>query len=67
MSRPPIKALESIKKYCEKTQCRRCAFGHTVDGASHYVDCLLLDATPCDWDIELNLHKEAENEDNKSI
>lgn len=53
MSRPPIKALESIKNYCEKTQCRRCVFGHTVDLATHYVDCLLLDTTPCDWNIPI--------------
>ena len=52
MSRPPIKALESIKNYCEKTQCRRCAFGHTVDVDTHYVECLLLDTTPCDWNTE---------------
>ena len=49
MSRPPKKALESIKKYCEKTQCRRCVFGRTVD-YDHYVSCMLMDKNPCDWD-----------------
>ena len=42
MSRPPNKALESIKNYCEKTQCRRCVFGRTRDDDYHYVECTLL-------------------------
>lgn len=53
MSRPPIKALESIKNYCEKTQCRRCVFGHTVDYNDHYVSCMLVNNNPCDWDIPI--------------
>lgn len=52
MSRPPVKALESIKKYCEKTQCRRCVFGRTRDDDYHYVECTLLEVAPCDWVIE---------------
>ena len=52
MSRPPIKALESIKNYCEKTQCRRCVFGRTEDDAYHFVECTLLINAPCDWNIE---------------
>ena len=53
MSRPPIKALESIKNYCEKTQCRRCVFGRTVDNCDyHYVECTLQETAPCDWEIE---------------
>ena len=51
MNKPPIKAITAIKNYCEKTQCRRCAFGHTVDVDTHYVECLLTERTPCDWDI----------------
>lgn len=58
MSRPPIKAMEAIKNYCEKTQCRRCVFGKTVDYNDHYVSCLLVETNPCDWKIE----KEAEND-----
>ena len=50
MSRPPIKALESIKNYCEKTQCRRCVFGRTEDDAYHFVECTLLINAPCDWE-----------------
>ena len=50
MSRPPIKALESIKKYCEKTQCRRCLFGRET--SDNYVGCELLEYPPCDWDTE---------------
>lgn len=53
MSRPPIKALESIRNYCEKTQCRRCVFGRTVDYDDHYVSCMLVDKNPCDWDIPI--------------
>ena len=53
MSRPPIKAMESIKNYCEKTQCRRCMFGRTVDdGDYHFAECTLLLNAPCDWEIE---------------
>ena len=58
MSRPPIKALESIKNYCEKTQCRRCVFGRTSDDSFHYVECLLLDKTPCDWNIPIERSEE---------
>lgn len=50
MSRPPIKAMESIKNYCEKTQCRRCVFGRTRDDDYHYVECALLETAPCDWE-----------------
>lgn len=53
MSRPPIKALESIKNYCEKTQCRRCIFGE-VDFPSNeisYVYCRLQANNPCEWDL----------------
>lgn len=53
MSRPPIKAMESIKNYCEKTQCRRCMFGVTCDDDYHYVECTLLEVAPCDWDIPI--------------
>lgn len=53
MSRPPIKALESIKNYCEKTQCRRCVCGRTRDDDYHYVECILMETTPCDWNIPI--------------
>lgn len=52
MSRPPIKAMESIKNYCEKTQCRKCVFGHTVDFETHYVECMLVEHCPVDWEIK---------------
>ena len=55
MSRPPLKALESIKNYCEKTQCRRCAFGERDHGLSDdidYVGCKLQMENPCDWKVE---------------
>ncbi len=57
MSRPPIKAMEAIKNYCEKTQCRRCVFGKTVDFEEHYVSCMLVDKNPCDWEIEQEAEK----------
>ena len=60
MSRPPIKALTAIKNYCEKTQCRRCVFGFE-ERLNNYVGCLLLEKTPCDWNVE---EKEADNEVN---
>ena len=49
MSRPPKKAIEQIKNYCEKTQCRRCVFGYADE---NYVFCQLMEDAPCDWDTE---------------
>lgn len=63
MSRPPIKAIESIKNYCEKTQCRRCVFGIREKNYD-YVGCRLKETTPCDWDIPIE--KEAENEESSN-
>lgn len=51
MSKPPIKALEQIKRYCERTQCRRCKFG-VCDITTGYVGCALMSVTPCDWYVE---------------
>ncbi len=50
MNKPPIKAIEIIKRYCERTQCRRCVFGIPDDG-SNYVGCELTEAPPCEWTI----------------
>ena len=50
MSKPPMKAIEQIKRYCEKTQCRRCVYG--LRGSNDYVGCKLMDIPPCDWKIE---------------
>ena len=60
MSRPPLKALEQIKNYCNKTQCRRCVYGETFNDADDldFVGCTLQSVTPCDWVIE----KENEND-----
>lgn len=53
MSRPPIKAMTAIKNYCEKTQCRRCAFGFIDKSISNnYVGCQLMEMVPCDWEIK---------------
>ena len=55
MSRPPMKALEQIKNYCEKTQCRRCVFGETDRSYNcdiDFVACKLQMTNPCDWVIE---------------
>lgn len=74
MSRPPIKAMESIKNYCEKTQCRRCAFGFKANsiGDTDFVGCKLQETTPCDWEIDdfsgneiLDVILEEEGEDKK--
>ena len=53
MSRPPMKAIESIRNYCEKTQCRRCIYGDEqhLEGEINYVACMLQASNPCDWDI----------------
>ena len=54
MNKPPIKALESIKNYCEKTQCRRCVFGERETlSFDIYVTCGLQLKNPCDWDLEI--------------
>ena len=53
MSRPPIKAIEQIKNYCEKTQCRRCIYGEVEKSyESDYVACRLQMSNPCDWEVE---------------
>ncbi len=61
MSRPPMKAIEQIKNYCEKTQCRRCYFGHRTtvynNSDTDYVGCWLQSKNPCDWSF-----KESEEE-----
>ena len=52
MSRPPMKALEQIKRYCEKTQCRRCEFGEKeITSMEDFVGCQLQQTVPCDWEI----------------
>lgn len=53
MSRPPRKAIEQIKRYCERTQCLRCIYGEK-DRASHidYVYCKLQESNPCEWDLK---------------
>lgn len=51
MSRPPKKAVEQIKAYCEKTQCRRCVYGK-LENYGEFVGCKLQQTTPCDWEIE---------------
>ena len=61
MSRPPLKALEQIKNYCNKTQCRQCYFGERYDtpyDELDFVGCTLQRTTPCDWDT-------AESEDSE--
>ena len=54
MSRPPRKAVESIRRYCEKTQCRRCIFG-AIDRypeRHNFVECQLVNEVPCDWVLD---------------
>lgn len=61
MSRPPLKALEQIKNYCNKTQCRKCHFGERCDTPYDdldFVGCKLQRTTPCDWDTEESEDKE---------
>lgn len=55
MSRPPMKALESIQKYCLKTQCRRCVFGETDYSSDDidYIGCKLQMNNPCDWILNM--------------
>ena len=54
--RPPIKAIEQIRNYCERTQCRKCIYGkrETSYGSPDidYVACKLQMNNPCDWEIE---------------
>lgn len=52
----PINALNTIKHFCEKTQCRRCPYGQEYDG---FVECELIQVAPCEWEIE-----EKQNETN---
>ena len=48
-TKPPINALRTIKRYCEKTQCRRCVY---CDTYTDYIGCSLQDTPPCDWEID---------------
>ena len=53
MRRPPLKALEQIKNYCNKTQCRQCYFGEqekSLYDDLDFVGCALQRTTPCDWE-----------------
>lgn len=52
--RPPRKAIEQIKNYCERTQCRKCIYGEREIHYSYedYVGCKLQMFCPCDWNIE---------------
>lgn len=52
MSRPPLKALEQIRNYCNKTQCRQCIFvvhERLLHDDLDVVGCRLQASTPCDW------------------
>ena len=54
--RPPIKAIEQIRNYCERTQCRKCIYGVREplysNSDTDYVACKLQMSNPCDWEIE---------------
>ena len=54
MSVPPRKAVEQIKNYCERTQCRRCIYGkiERIGFNEDYVTCKLQLANPCDWEVQ---------------
>ena len=52
MSKPPIKAIQAIKNYCLKTQCRQCVFSDRIsDDRFDYVGCMLQEDNPCDWEV----------------
>jgi len=56
MSRPPMKALEQIKNYCNKTQCRQCVFGErdkSFNADMDFVGCKLQSTVPCDWETDI--------------
>jgi len=52
MSRPPMKAIESIKNYCEKTQCIRCVFSKREERYGYRWKCKLQENIPCDWETD---------------
>ena len=52
MKKPPIKALDDLKRYCESTQCRQCCFGVRHINYTEFVGCALQESTPCDWVID---------------
>ena len=58
MKKPPIKALESIKRYCEGTQCRKCVFGVRHINYTEFVGCSLQESTPIDWVIDKSEEEE---------
>ena len=51
MSKPPIKAAESIKKYCEKRkECHKCVFAR-LDEQWNVTRCRLHEELPLNWEI----------------
>ena len=57
MSRPPIKAMEAVKRYCEKKKnCKGCPI-HSLD---EYGYCLCF-SSPEHWEIEKEIEKEGED------
>lgn len=51
MSGPPIKAAESIKKYCEKRkECHKCVFAR-LDEQWNVTRCRLHEELPCNWEF----------------
>ena len=51
MSKAPIKAVESIKKYCKKrTECRKCVFARR-DVQWNITKCRLHEELPLNWEI----------------
>ena len=52
MSKSLMKAVETIKRYCEKTQCARCIFRKHGEKHGYYWECKLQEIIPCDWEID---------------
>lgn len=63
MSRPPRKAMESIKNYCNKTQCRNCIYGEAdaYPERRNYTRCVLVEDIPCDWSFPEGVNNEEDS------
>lgn len=51
MSRPPLKAIEQIQRWCENHMCDKCTFGYFVNYGSGYTayECYLNELAPYQW------------------
>ena len=64
MSRPPMKSVDQLRKYCEKRMCDTCVFSYKVyNDAGFYIHykCYLNELRPDQW-VQLRFNGEKVSE-----